>query len=75
MGDVWIRGGENNNNIWKVVSKRCTDTEHQKMEANMSEKRSLALYNELKCKEKSTQTFAHSRKEKVLDGGRWVSGG
>jgi hypothetical protein len=26
-------------------------------------------------KEKSTQTFAHSRKEKVLDGERWASGG
>jgi ribosomal protein L18E len=49
MGDVWRRGGENNNNnIWKVVSKRCTDTERQKMEANMKKKRSLALYNELK---------------------------
>jgi cell fate (sporulation/competence/biofilm development) regulator YmcA (YheA/YmcA/DUF963 family) len=31
MGDVWRRGGENNNNVWKVVSKRCIDTEHQKM--------------------------------------------
>jgi hypothetical protein len=38
MGDVWRRGGENNNNIWKVVSKRCTDTERQKMKANMREK-------------------------------------
>jgi hypothetical protein len=47
-GDVWRRGGENNNNVWKVVSKRCTDTERQKMEANMREKRSLALYNEMK---------------------------
>jgi hypothetical protein len=37
-----------NNNIWKVVSKRCIDTERQKMEANMREKRSLTLYNELK---------------------------
>jgi hypothetical protein len=35
MGDVWRRGGENNNNGWKVVSKRCIDTERQKMEANM----------------------------------------
>jgi hypothetical protein len=26
------------NNVWKVVSKRCTDTERQKMEANMREK-------------------------------------
>jgi hypothetical protein len=48
MGDVWRRGGENNNNVWKVVSKRCKDTERQKMEANMREKRTLALYNELK---------------------------
>jgi cell fate (sporulation/competence/biofilm development) regulator YmcA (YheA/YmcA/DUF963 family) len=47
-GDVWRRGGENNNNVWKVVSKRCIDTERQKMETNMREKRSLALYNELK---------------------------
>jgi hypothetical protein len=28
MGDVWRRGGG-------VVSKRCIDTERQKMEANM----------------------------------------
>jgi hypothetical protein len=48
MGDVWRRGGKNNNNVWKVVSKRCINTEHQKMEANMRKKRSLALYNELK---------------------------
>jgi hypothetical protein len=39
MGDVWRRGGENNNNVWKVVSKRCTDTEHQKMEANIRGKK------------------------------------
>jgi cell fate (sporulation/competence/biofilm development) regulator YmcA (YheA/YmcA/DUF963 family) len=39
MGDIWRRGGENNNNVWKVVSKRCTDTERQKMEANMREKK------------------------------------
>jgi cell fate (sporulation/competence/biofilm development) regulator YmcA (YheA/YmcA/DUF963 family) len=38
MRDVWRRGGENNNNVWKVVSKRCIDTERQKMEANMREK-------------------------------------
>jgi cell fate (sporulation/competence/biofilm development) regulator YmcA (YheA/YmcA/DUF963 family) len=38
MGDVWRRGGENNNNIWKVFSKRCKDTERQKMEAYMREK-------------------------------------
>jgi hypothetical protein len=31
MGDVWRRGGENNNNVRKVVSKRRIDTEHQKM--------------------------------------------
>jgi hypothetical protein len=42
------RGGEKNNNVWKVVNKRCIDNERQKMEANMREKRSLALYNELK---------------------------
>jgi hypothetical protein len=35
MGDVWRRGGENNTNVWKVVSKICIDTERQKMEANM----------------------------------------
>jgi cell fate (sporulation/competence/biofilm development) regulator YmcA (YheA/YmcA/DUF963 family) len=45
MADVWRRGGENNNNVWKVVSKRCVDTERQKMEANVKEKRPLALYN------------------------------
>jgi hypothetical protein len=38
MGDVWRRGGENNKNVWKVVSKRCIDTERQKVEANMREK-------------------------------------
>jgi alcohol dehydrogenase YqhD (iron-dependent ADH family) len=38
MRDVWRRGGENNNNVWKVVSKRCIDTERQKMEANVREK-------------------------------------
>jgi hypothetical protein len=48
MGDVWRRGGENNNNLWKVVNKRCIDTERQKVEANMRENISLALYNELK---------------------------
>jgi cell fate (sporulation/competence/biofilm development) regulator YmcA (YheA/YmcA/DUF963 family) len=48
IGDVWRRGGENNNNVWKVVSKRYTGTECQKMETNVREKRSLALYNELK---------------------------
>jgi hypothetical protein len=44
MEDIWRRGGENNNNAWREVSKSCADTEHQKMEG----KRSLALYNELK---------------------------
>jgi hypothetical protein len=44
MGDVWRRGGENDNNVWKVVSKRWIDTERQKIEANMREKRSLDLY-------------------------------
>jgi hypothetical protein len=32
MRDVWRRAGENNKNVWKVVSKRCTDTERQKVE-------------------------------------------
>jgi hypothetical protein len=41
-------GGENNNNVWREVSKRCTDIEHQKTEVNMIEKKSLVLYNELK---------------------------
>jgi hypothetical protein len=50
MGDVRRRGGENNNNVWKVISKRCIDTEREKVEVDMMEKRSLALYrpNELK---------------------------
>jgi hypothetical protein len=48
VGDVWRREGENNNNVWKVISKRCRDTERQKMAANMRGKISLALYNELK---------------------------
>jgi hypothetical protein len=38
MGDVWRRGRENNKNVWQVVSKRCIDTERQKMEANMEKK-------------------------------------
>jgi hypothetical protein len=38
MRDVLRSGGEKNNNVWKVVSKRCIDTERQKMEANMREK-------------------------------------
>jgi hypothetical protein len=29
MGDIWRRGGENNNNAWREVSQRCADTEHQ----------------------------------------------
>jgi hypothetical protein len=41
-------GEGENNNIWKVVSKRCIDTQRQKMEANMREKGSLSLTNELK---------------------------
>jgi hypothetical protein len=48
MGDAWRSGGENNNNVWKVVSKRCINTERQKIEANLRGKKSLALYNELK---------------------------
>jgi hypothetical protein len=44
MGDVWKSGGENNNNVWKVVSKMCTDTERQKMEANMREKKISGRY-------------------------------
>jgi hypothetical protein len=48
VGDVWRRGGENSNNVWKVVIKMCTDTERQKMAANVRGKISLALYNELK---------------------------
>jgi hypothetical protein len=47
MGNVWRKEGENNNDVRKVVSKRCMDTELHKMEANMKEK-CLALYNELK---------------------------
>jgi cell fate (sporulation/competence/biofilm development) regulator YmcA (YheA/YmcA/DUF963 family) len=39
MGDIWRREEENNNNIWKVVSKRCIDTGRQKMEANMRGKK------------------------------------
>jgi len=35
MADVWRREGENNNNVWREVSKRCVDIERQKMEANM----------------------------------------
>jgi hypothetical protein len=39
MGYMWRRGGENNNSVWKEVSKQCVDTEHQEMEAKMKEKR------------------------------------
>jgi hypothetical protein len=38
VGDVLRREGENNNNVWKVISKRCIDTERQKMAANVREK-------------------------------------
>jgi hypothetical protein len=31
--------GRIDNNVWKVVSKRCIDTERQKMEANMREEK------------------------------------
>jgi hypothetical protein len=48
MGNNWIKGEENNRNIWREVSKRCMDTERQNMEASMKEKRSLVFYNELK---------------------------
>jgi hypothetical protein len=47
--DIWINGEENNRNVWRVVSKRCVDTERQNMEASMREKRSLVFYNELHC--------------------------
>jgi hypothetical protein len=49
--DIWRRGSENNNNnnnAWTEVSKRYVDSECQKMEANMRDKRLLALYSELK---------------------------
>jgi hypothetical protein len=42
------RGGENNNNIWKEVRKWYVDAEHQKMEANMRDRRSQVVYNKLK---------------------------
>jgi hypothetical protein len=47
------------------------------MEANMREKRSLALCNELKSsweREKYIDICTFDEK-KVLDGGRWTSGG
>jgi hypothetical protein len=72
MGDVWRRGGENNNNVWKVVSKRCIDTERLKVEANMREKRYLPLYNELKSsweREKYVCTF-----EEIKGIGWWKMG-
>jgi hypothetical protein len=41
------------------------------VEVNKREKRSLALYNELK----GSWEREKYRKEKVLDGGGWASGG
>jgi hypothetical protein len=29
MGDIWIKGEENNRNVWREVSKRCMDIERQ----------------------------------------------
>jgi hypothetical protein len=48
MADIWIKGEENNRNVWREVSKRCMDIETQNMEDSMREKRSLVFYNELK---------------------------
>jgi hypothetical protein len=48
IGDIWIKGEENNRNVWREVSRRCMDTERQNMEASMKEKRSLVFYNKLK---------------------------
>jgi hypothetical protein len=50
MGDIWIKGEENNRNVWREASKRCMDIERQNMEASMKEKRSLVFYNELKSR-------------------------
>jgi hypothetical protein len=48
MEDIWMKGEENNRNVWREVSKRCMAIERQNMEASMKEKRSPVLYNELK---------------------------
>jgi hypothetical protein len=49
MGDIWKNREENNRNVWREVRKRCVDTERQKMEASVREKRPLVFYNDLKC--------------------------
>jgi hypothetical protein len=47
MGDIWINGEENNNSVWREVSKRCVDIKHDKMEANMRANRMLVLHKKL----------------------------
>jgi hypothetical protein len=34
MGGIWKWGVNNNNNVWREVTKRCVDIEHQKMVGN-----------------------------------------
>jgi hypothetical protein len=48
VGDIWKNGEENNQNVWRKVSKGSVDIERQNLEASMREKRSLVFYNELK---------------------------
>jgi hypothetical protein len=39
MGDIWIKGEENNRKVWRELSKRCMDIERQSMEASMKQKK------------------------------------
>jgi uncharacterized lipoprotein YajG len=48
IGDTWKEGGENNSNVWAEIIKRYVDTKKQNMEVNMREKKSMAVYSELK---------------------------
>jgi hypothetical protein len=49
MGDIWING-EENNSVWREVSKRCVDIKHDKKEANMRANTMLVLHKKLKKK-------------------------
>jgi hypothetical protein len=56
------KGGENNTNVRREVSKMCVDTERQKMEENMRKKRLQVQYIELNNNwEKEIHIEVHTR--------------
>jgi hypothetical protein len=42
MGDIWKNGEKNDRNVWRV-SKECSDTGTQNMEASMRQKKSTCI--------------------------------